>query len=87
MKYTHGIGQSDGVDDAVGANVPRLQSVLHAVQLVAGLPLRVIRELPQSTQGVTEEPAWLTSIDYIRIDIMASAKAGFRIGPVPCAPL
>jgi len=43
--------------------------MLHAIQLVTGVMLRVIRELPQATQGVSEEFDWLDGHEYIRIDI------------------
>lgn len=52
-----------------GFEIVRLQPVLHAVQLLAGIPFRVIRELPDPFQGVAEELDRLERHEYIRVDI------------------
>jgi hypothetical protein len=49
--------------------VIRLHSVLYAVQLVADVPLHVMRELPKAIKGVTQKFDWLDGYKYIRIDI------------------
>lgn len=45
-----------------GLEVVGLQSMLHTIQLVPSIPLRVIREFPQAMQGISKELDRLTGI-------------------------